>query len=70
MAGGNAFFPMAKGERLTLAFLLLFSATSFLPAWRGLQILGVAVSGWMMAALMLISPLLTLWVLRAARRGR
>ena len=59
---------MARGEGAVLAFLLAFSAVSFWPAWRHLEVLGVALSGWLMAALMLVSPLLTLWVL-AARRG-
>ena len=70
MAGGHDFFPMAKGEGLTLVFLILFSATAFLPAWRGIEVLGLALSGWWMAALMLVSPLLTLWVFGRRRRGR
>jgi len=67
---GREFLPMPRGERRALAFLLVFSAASFLPAWRHLEVLGVAVSGWMMAILMLISPLLTLWVFGSAGRRR
>ncbi len=70
MAGEGSFFPMARGERLALAFLILFSAFCFLPVWRELELLGMAVSGWLMAALMLISPVLTLWVFGRRGRGR
>lgn len=63
------FFSMRKGEAAVLAFLIAFSAFSFLPAWRQLEIGGIAVFGWLMIALMLISPVLTLFVfLRDERR--
>jgi hypothetical protein len=68
MAGGRGFFPMARAERSVLVFLILFSAVSFLPIWRTLEVLGMALSGWMMAALMVISPILTLWIFRGRRR--
>ncbi len=61
---------MARGERFTLLLLILFSAVSFLPIWRSFEILGMALSGWMMAALMVVSPILTLWVFRCRRRGK
>jgi hypothetical protein len=70
MAGQGEFFPMPRGERLALAFLLLFAGVAFLPAWRDVRLLGMAASGWMMAALMLLSPILTLWVFGSRRRGR
>jgi hypothetical protein len=70
MAGRSDFFPMARGERGVLAFLIVFSAVAFHPAWRSLELLGMAVSGWMMAALMLVSPLLTLGLFASGRRGR
>jgi hypothetical protein len=60
MAGQGEFFPMARGERLALAFLVCFAGLAFLPVWRHLQVLGMAASGWWMAALMLLSPILTL----------
>ncbi len=70
MPGDRDFFPMARGERFTLWLLILFSAISFLPIWRTLEVLGMALSGWMMAALMVVSPILTLWVFRCRRRGK
>ncbi len=69
-AGGrNGFFPMGRGEAAALGFLILFSVVSFLPVWRTVEVAGMAVFGWLMAALMLLSPALTLWVFRR-RRGR
>jgi hypothetical protein len=68
MAGGKHFFPMARGESSALLFLILFSAVCFLPVWRGLEIAGMALTGWLLAALMVVSPILTLWVVRSARR--
>jgi hypothetical protein len=70
MAGDKNFFPMARGERPALVFLILFSIASFLPMWRTIDIAGMAFTGWMMAALMVISPIVTLWVFRRERRQR
>lgn len=58
----KAFFRMRKSEAATLVFLILFSAGSFLPLWRTLEFAGMAVFGWLMAALMVISPVLALVV--------
>ena len=55
---------MGRGEALALAFLVLFSAVSFLPLWRELELAGMVVFGWLMAALMLVSPALMLWIFR------
>lgn len=68
MARGKHFFPMARGERSALLFLILFSAVCFLPVWRGVEVAGMALTGWLLAALMVISPILTLWVVRGTRR--
>ena len=68
MARGKNFFPMAKGERFALLFLMLFAAASFAPAAHSVEVAGVALFGWLMAALMVVSPILTLWVLRRGRR--
>ena len=62
------FFPMGKGEAAALVILIVFSAFSFLPVWRTTEIGGMAVFGWLMAALMVLSPALALLVfLRAGK---
>ena len=63
------FFRMSRGELLTLCFLIAFSAFSFLPLWRRIELAGMAVFGWLMALLMVLSPTLALLVL-AIRRNR
>ncbi len=67
-AGGKGFFPLGRGAAAALVFLVAFSAVSFLPVWRTVELAGMAVFGWLMAALMLLSPALTLWVFRRGRR--
>ena len=62
MASDKNLFPMERGERGALAFLTLFSVAAFLPIWRSIDVAGMALTGWMMAALMVISPIVTLWV--------
>ena len=66
----KSFFPMGRGEVATLVFLIAFSVFSFLPLWRTLEVAGMAVFGWLMAALMVISPALALLVFVAKRRRR
>jgi len=68
MAEGKSFFPMAAGEKLALLFLIVFSIVAFLPFWRTVEVAGMALFGWMMAALMVVSPILTLWVFTRGRR--
>lgn len=62
------FFSMQRGEAAALLFLVAFSAFSFLPVWRRIEIGGIAVFGWLMIALMLISPVLTLFVFIRGQR--
>jgi len=57
------FFSMRRGETPVLPFLITFAVVSFLPIWRTIEIGGVAVFGWLMATLMLASPILTLIVI-------
>lgn len=64
----KSFFPLGRGETATLAFLIGFSALSFLPVWRTLEFAGLAVFAWLMAALMVISPALALVVFWRKRR--
>ncbi len=67
MGRGKNFFPMARGEKVVLAALILFAAASFLPLTRSVEVAGMALFGWLMAALMVLSPILTLWVFRRGR---
>ena len=64
----KSFFRMGHAEAATLVFLILFSAFSFLPLWRTVEVAGMAVFGWLMAALMLVSPALALIVFLKKRR--
>ena len=60
----KSFFAMDRAEAALLSFLVAFSAFCFLPAWRGQEVAGMAVFGWLMATLMVVSPALTLFVFR------
>jgi hypothetical protein len=51
---------MPAAERWYILALLLFSVVSFLPWWRDLEVGGLAAFGWLMAALMVLSPALAL----------
>lgn len=62
MARGEHFFPMEKSEKIVLGVLILFAAGSFHPVARSVEVAGMALFGWLMAALMLLSPILTLWI--------
>ena len=64
----KSFFPMVRREGMTLVFLVAFAAFAFIPVWRELEVGGMAVFGWLIAALMLISPAVTL-VAFLRRRG-
>ena len=56
----DSFFTMRRREGATLVFLIAFAAFAFIPAWRDVEIGGMAMFGWLIAALMLISPAITL----------
>jgi membrane protein YqaA with SNARE-associated domain len=58
---------MGRGEAFTLLFLIAFSGFSFLPVWRQVEIAGMAMFGWLMAALMVLSPALALLALMVGR---
>lgn len=61
---------MGRGEAATLVFLILFSAFSFLPLWRTVEVAGMATFGWLMAALMVVSPALALTLFLAKKRRK
>ena len=58
----KSFFPMPRAEARALLALVVFATVAFLPAWRTIEIAGMAMFGWFMAALMLLSPALALYV--------
>jgi hypothetical protein len=64
----KSFFPMDRAEAAALLFLVAFSVFSFLPVWRSEEVAGLAVFGWLMAALMVLSPAVALIVFR--RHGK
>ena len=67
---GTGFFPMPPREQRALLGLALFSAAAFLPVFGRIELGGVAVFGWFMAALLIGSPLVLLALLGAERRNR
>jgi len=56
----KSFSPLRRGEGATLVFRVAFSAFAFIPEWRTIEAGGMAVFGWLIAALMLVSPALAL----------
>ncbi len=66
----NQFFAMPRRERRALWALVGFSAMAFLPVFGRIEVGGVALFGWFMAALLVGSPLLLLSLLFAERRAR
>src|SRR5262245_30093548 len=66
----STFLPLPRGDRWYLIALLIFVFVSFLPWSRDVHIAGMALFGWLMAALMVFSPtiaLVRLW--REAKRS-
>ena len=66
----KSFFPMDRRELGALLFLIVFCVVSFLPAWREMEVGGLAIFGWLMAALMVLSPVLALVVFSRERSQR
>ena len=64
------FFSMPRGDLLYLVGVLVFALVAFLPWSSGEGALGLAWLGWMMAALMILSPILALIRILAERRAR
>jgi apolipoprotein N-acyltransferase len=52
----SGFYPMKRGDFWYLIAIITFAFISFLPWSRRIIISGMALFGWMMAALMIISP--------------
>ncbi|HSF19046.1 MAG TPA: hypothetical protein VLK65_26205 [Vicinamibacteria bacterium] len=66
----KSFFPMERLELVALLFLVLFSIVSFLPVFRTVELFGMAAFGWLMAALMLVSPAATLFIFVRGQKKR
>jgi hypothetical protein len=54
------FFPMPSGDRWYLLVIIIFSIISFLPWTQRVHVAGMALFGWLMAALMILSPTIAL----------
>jgi hypothetical protein len=54
------FYAMKRGDLLYIISILAFSIISFLPWTRGIYIFGMALFGWLMVALMVLSPAIVL----------
>jgi len=66
----SGFFPLERADRWTLAVLVVYAVVAFLPWWREVEVGGMALFGWLMAGLMVLSPILALVRLLARRGGR
>ena len=62
------FFPMPRGDRWYILAILLFAVVSFLPWSHSIQVAGMALFGWLMAALMVVAPVVALLRLRERPR--
>ena len=65
----KSFFPMRRREGATLVFLIAFAVFAFIPAWRTVELGGMAVFGWLIATLMVVSPAVTIVAFRRRRGG-
>lgn len=64
----GGFFPMRRGDLIYLIVLLVASVVCFLPGWRDISWSGMALSGWLLALLMVLSPTIALIRIAAERR--
>lgn len=56
----SSFFPMPRGDRWYLAALVAIAVVAFLPWSRGTPLGVLPVFGWIMAALMVLAPVIAL----------
>jgi hypothetical protein len=54
------FFPMAAGDRWYLVILIAIAVIAFTPWSRTTEMGGLPVFGWLMAALMVLAPVIAL----------
>jgi len=57
---GKNFFPISKGDTVILIILIIISLLIFLPFNQNITLYGMVLYGWLMAAFMLIAPLMTI----------
>lgn len=62
------FFPMPAADRWYLVIVIVFAALAFLSWSRAVQVAGIALFGWFMAGLMLLSPAIALILIWRERR--
>ena len=62
------FFPMPRGDRWYILAILVFAVVSFLPWSHSIEVAGMALFGWLMAALMVVAPVVALLRLRDRSR--
>jgi len=63
------FFSMDRREARLLVFLYGMAVISFLPVWRNVEIGGMALFGWLLVAMMIVSPALALLVIGRTDRA-
>ena len=61
------FFPLRRAEGVSLSLIITFTIISFLSPWRTIELAGMAVFGWLMAVLMLLSPAIALLIFMRER---
>jgi len=64
------FFPMPASDRWYLIIVIAFAVLTFLPWSRAVYVAGMALFGWLMAALMLLSPTIALILIWREHRRR
>ena len=64
------FFPMPRGDRYFALAVVVVAVLALLPWSHHIMIKGLALLGWLMAALMLIAPTVALWRLVSADANR
>lgn len=66
----SRFFAMPRSDRWYLLALIVFAAIAFMPWTKHVHFAGMALFGWLMAALMIFSPALALVLLWREHKRR
>ncbi len=64
------FFPMKRSDRGYLISILIFAFVAFLPWSHRIRFSGMALFGWLMAALMVFSPAIALFQFLLSRNRK